>query len=72
VPHPALAGPDHLEVIDAHFNGTGVRELFAYDDDWGTQPLGELEGMLSEIDEDAAHERREAAKAHGVTPFPEA
>jgi hypothetical protein len=72
VPHPALVGPDHLEVIDAHFNGTGVRELFAYDDDWGTQPLGELEGMLSEIDEDAAHERREAAKAHGVTPFPEA
>ena len=72
VPHPALVGPDHLEVIDAHFNGTGVRELFAYEDAWGTQPLGELEGMLSEIDEDAAHERREAAKAHGVTPFPEA
>ena len=27
VPRPALAGPDHLEVIDAHFNGTRARTL---------------------------------------------
>jgi glutamate synthase domain-containing protein 2 len=71
VPHPALVSPDHLEVVDAHFNGTGVRELFGYEEGWGTHPLGELEGMLEEIDEDRAHERREAAAAHGMTPFPE-
>jgi len=28
--------------------------------------------MLSEIDEDGANERREAAEAHGATRFPEA
>ena len=28
---PALLGPDPLEVIDARSNGTGVRELFAYE-----------------------------------------
>jgi glutamate synthase domain-containing protein 2 len=72
VAHPALVSPDHLEVVDAHFNATGVRELFGYEEGWGTQPLGELEGMLEAIDEDLVDERRAEAKAHGVTPFPEA
>ena len=72
VVHPALVSPDHLEVVDAHFNGTGVRELFGYEEGWGTHPLGELEGMLEEIDEDLAEERRTEARAHGATPFPEA
>jgi glutamate synthase domain-containing protein 2 len=71
VAHPALVSADHLEVVDAHFNGTGVRELFGYEEGWGTQPLGELEGMLEEIDESLSEERRREGEAHGVTPFPE-
>ena len=72
VVHPALVGPDHLEVVDAHFNGTEVRDLFGYEQGWGEQQLGELEGLLEEIDEDLDQERRLEASAHGVTPFPEA
>jgi len=72
VAHPALVTADHLEVIDAHFNGTDVRELFAYEEGWGVQPLGELEGLLAEMDEDLAHERSAERSAHGTTPYPEA
>jgi glutamate synthase domain-containing protein 2 len=72
VAHPALVTTDHLEIVDAHFNGTNVRELFAYEDGWGVQPLGELEDLLAEIDEDVDSEWRAEASAHGTTPFPEA
>jgi glutamate synthase domain-containing protein 2 len=72
VAHPALVGPDHLTVVDAHFAALSVRELFGYEDGWGVQPLGELEDLLEEIDESLAEERRAEAAAHGVAPFPEA
>jgi glutamate synthase domain-containing protein 2 len=72
VAHPALVTADHLEILDAHFNGTGLRELFGYEDDWGEQPLGDLEDLLEEIDEDLGHERSVEASAHGTAPFPEA
>jgi hypothetical protein len=58
--------------VDAHFNRSGVRELFGYAEGWGEHPLGELEDLLAEIDEDLDHERRAEASAHGTTPFPEA
>jgi hypothetical protein len=72
VAHPALVTADHLEVLDAHFNATGLRELFGYEDDWGEQPLGDLEDLLEEIDEGVGHERSVEASAHGTAPFPEA
>jgi Conserved region in glutamate synthase len=71
-PHPALVSTDHLEIVDERFGSAGVRELFGYEEDWGTQPLGDLEGLLEAIDEDRAEEQREQTAAHGMTPFPEA
>ena len=72
VAHPALVSPDHLEIIDERFGSNGVRELFGYEEEWGTHPLGELEGLLEAIDEDLVEEQRAEAGAHGVTPFPAA
>jgi glutamate synthase domain-containing protein 2 len=72
VAHPALVDPDHLEIVDAHFASHSVRELFGYEDGWGVQPLGELEGLLEQVDESVGEERRHEAAAHGVSPFPEA
>jgi glutamate synthase domain-containing protein 2 len=35
VEHPALVGPDRLEVLDGRFGSTPVRELFGYEEGWG-------------------------------------
>lgn len=34
MPHPALVGPDQLEVLSTGFNARTVREVFGYDDAW--------------------------------------
>jgi glutamate synthase domain-containing protein 2 len=72
VAHPALVTADHLEIVDAHFNGTGVRELFDYEQGWGEQGLGDLEDLLKEMDQDLDRERSVERSAHGTTPYPEA
>jgi glutamate synthase domain-containing protein 2 len=33
--HPALVGPDQIEVLDARYSSTSVRDLFAYQPGWG-------------------------------------
>jgi glutamate synthase domain-containing protein 2 len=35
VEHPALVGPDRLEVLDGRFGSETVRELFGYEEGWG-------------------------------------
>jgi glutamate synthase domain-containing protein 2 len=35
VEHPALVGPDRLEILDGRFAATTVREHFGYDPGWG-------------------------------------
>ena len=33
--HPALVGPDRIEVLDGRFGSTSVRQLFGYEAGWG-------------------------------------
>ena len=35
VEHPALVGPDRIEVLDGRFDAVTVRDLFGYDAGWG-------------------------------------
>jgi glutamate synthase domain-containing protein 2 len=39
VEHPALVGPDRLELLDGHLGATTVREHFGYDAGWGLPSL---------------------------------
>src|SRR3954452_14973590 len=71
VAHPSLVTADHLEVLNDHFEGVSVREMFGYEEGWGSADREEIEGLLEELGEGARDEEAEEAAAHGVTPFPE-
>jgi glutamate synthase domain-containing protein 2 len=71
VAHPSLVTADHLEVLNDHFHGVSVREMFGYEEGWGSADREEIEGLLEELGEGAREEESEEAAAHGVTPFPE-
>jgi hypothetical protein len=71
VAHPSLVTADHLEVLDDHFGGVSVREMFGYEEGWGSADREEIEGLLDELGEGVGEEEAEETAAHGVTPFPE-
>jgi glutamate synthase domain-containing protein 2 len=35
VPHPALVGPNHIEILDGRYGATTAQELFGYQPGWG-------------------------------------
>ena len=41
VPHPSLVTASHLEIIDDHFRGTEVEQIFDYQPGWGLPPMVE-------------------------------
>jgi hypothetical protein len=68
--HPSLVTADHLEVLNDHFEGVSVREMFGYEEGWGS-PTGRRSRACRGPGEGAGEEESEEAAAHGVTPFPE-
>lgn len=50
-PHPALVGPDHVEVLDGRFGAVTLRELFDYEDGFGfpsTEQREEVRKMMTQ------------------------
>jgi hypothetical protein len=58
-------------VLNDHFEGVSVREMFGYEEGWGSADREEIDGLLEDLGEGAGEEESEEAAAHGVTPFPE-
>ncbi len=71
VAHPALVGPEHLEIVDERFSSTSVRERFGYRDEWPRPDPEDVDRVLEEMGEAPGKEAAEEARAHGTTPFPE-
>ncbi len=46
--HPGLVTADHMEVLDGRFDSSSVRELFAYEAEWGL-PSAEDRGEISRL-----------------------
>ena len=45
VEHPALVGPDRLEVLDGRYGSTSVRELFGYEPSWALPSARDQEAI---------------------------
>ncbi|MEM7585361.1 MAG: FMN-binding glutamate synthase family protein [Acidobacteriota bacterium] len=45
VPHPALLGNRHIEILDDHFSSTQARDLFGYQPGWGRPSQSDLEAV---------------------------
>jgi hypothetical protein len=47
VAHPALVGPDRIEVLDGHYGSTTARQLFGYEAGWGLPGLADQAALSS-------------------------
>jgi glutamate synthase (ferredoxin) len=43
VPHPAMVSSSRLEIIDGHYGGKGVMDVFGYQDGWGVPAAEDLQ-----------------------------
>ncbi len=47
VVHPTLITSDRLEIINDHFQGVSVSELFDFSPDWGLPPPGDQHAIIA-------------------------
>jgi glutamate synthase (ferredoxin) len=58
VPHPALIGPESVEVLDTLSDGRLLDEIYRYEPDWGfpsAHDQREITAIMSAVDEAESH-----------------